>query len=285
MPLSAFRSVSLGGPAWCARAAAFDLPALRQPFDPRRPRACSEAARAAETAERGGVAVSGERRVGGSLAAPPGATNPSSSNPCPAAAACGMRAYDDSEPSNDAAAHAWLHDVDAASPVPPAWHLLTLHTREGPPLFLCAPSEAQAIAWAAGLAPLLQAHPAPTFASCLWRRVRLRLDDIATRSAGAEGRADTRLGVLAAMLREMGSNEESRRAWVRYHLSIGDKQSAKMMGWQGSPVGAEDKGTATAGSGLGPGEHAEDKGGAAHTAASRQLREAQQQQQQQPMLH
>ena len=114
------------------------------------------------------------------------------------------------------------------------------------PLFLCAPTEAQAIAWTAGLAPLLTpaGEAPPTYGALLWRRVRLRLTALAERHRGVRGggAADeewgvratggTRLGSLARMLRTMAAEETARLEWVRYHLEQGDRHGAALMGWR-----------------------------------------------------
>ena len=123
--------------------------------------------------------------------------------------------------------------------------MLTLHTSDGsPPTFLCAADEAMALAWAASLAPLVSPGRPPSYAALLWRRVRLRLDARASCEAGgvsggnghggANGHGSVgggRLRVLSAMLRDMAEEEAAREAWVRYHLTSGDHEGAKQMGW------------------------------------------------------
>ena len=155
-------------------------------------------------------------------------------------------------------------DGEGVGAPPPSWHLITLESLDGPPLFLCALTANQAISWAAGLAALLPPPPPPaspaemppppppTYAALLWRRVRLRLDAGALDSSKAASDAGThegpldavtlvgaggglgggsRLGVLAGVLRSMAAEEEARKAWVQYHLAKGDKQQAKRMGY------------------------------------------------------
>lgn len=151
---------------------------------------------------------------------------------------------------------------------PPQWQLITLHSMDdSPPTFLCAPTEAQALAWAAGLAPLVSSPPSfsVSYAELLWRRVRLRLDakaraagaaagDGADQAAGSDGgdgsRARTRatrLGVLGAMLLSMAEEEEARNAWVRYHLASGEREGTKRMGWTPS-VSEQSDGMGSSGS-------------------------------------
>ena len=152
-------------------------------------------------------------------------------------------------------------DADEASErrrtrTPPAWQLVTLQMRSGPPIFLCAASAEQALGWAAGLAPLLPADaattsgmggdwlalPPRTYAALLWRRVRLRLDALAAgaRPSDDDGDGDdeevevveegalaqsigggTRLGALAAVLHGLAAEEQARRDWVTNQLEQG----------------------------------------------------------------
>ena len=190
--LSDFSSVSLGGPGWCCRAAAFDVQTLK---------GAAWVSEREEQEEHSETGRNGEAVGGGSVLRGEGRQTP------------------------------------------PRWRLLTLTPREGAPYFLCASSEAQAMAWATGLAPLLPQEPVQSYGALLWRRVRLRLDAKATDRAtqlrdGAVGSDDgeaagsaTRLGVLSRMLYSMAAEEEARKAWVRYHLSAGDHEGAKRMGW------------------------------------------------------
>ena len=216
--LSELRGVVLGAPSWCARAATFDLPALQR--------------------------VSDE------------------------AEACGASSPMNASPMKRAISPARLLKADPADAFstaapPPTWHFVTLQRRHGTPIFLCASSAAQAITWVVGLAhrvPAFSAEaagipslPPPSYAQLLWRRVRLRLDTRAAQLAtsavssavadGGSGRGRGRgggggggsaswLGVLAAMLHEMASEEASRREWVRHHLRQGDNESAARLGWE-----------------------------------------------------
>ena len=142
----------------------------------------------------------------------------------------------------DEAAAAAAEDA-AVPPPPPTWHFVTLQPRTGTPFFLCAPTAAQALVWVAGFSPLLPDTPsasasASAFPSLLWRRVRLRLDAHAARmvAGAAPGVAPpSRLTVLAAMLRAMAAEEDSRQEWVRFHLAHGDEAGAAGLGWEPPP--------------------------------------------------
>ena len=220
--LSELRGVVLGAPSWISRSATFDRPALQR--------------------------VSDE------------------------AEACGASSPLKASPMKRAISPARLLKADpadafaTAAPPPttaPTWHFVTLQRRQGTPIFLCASSAAQAITWVAGLAPRVPAFsaeaagipslPPPSYAQLLWRRVRLRLDTRAAQLAasavssavadggsgggrggggGGGGGSASWLGVLAAMLHEMASEEASRREWVRHHLRQGDNESAARLGWE-----------------------------------------------------
>jgi len=136
------------------------------------------------------------------------------------------------EGEKERAHRAWADTMD-----PPRWRFLTICRSREPPVFLLAQSDAVALSWGVELAvrvsSIQEIYPLPTLGGMLWRRVRLRLDALA---AHAPHGARTRLGAMSDILRGMAKEEESRLAWVRYHLSRGEQTKAIALGWSHGDV-------------------------------------------------
>lgn len=236
LPVASLLDATLGAPNWCARAAAYDMEKLARVLDAEEGSALLHGMRPAYSRafldEGLGRAGLGEDRLGGNGLSVNGLSHgePGRAQGGDGAEGHGAEGYGVEGETVEGRPR---EGPPAAPPAPPTWHFVTLHPRESTPLFLCAPSEVQAIAWVAGLTSLLPREPPVTYAALLWRRVRLRLDarTEVRRATDVAAGSITRLGSLAAMLHSMAAEEEARVEWVRYHLAHGDKEGAARMGW------------------------------------------------------